>query len=610
MVPIAAIDPNTWNTRPRNPKGVDPEDQSLTQSIRQYGVLENLLVRPRPGGRFELIFGERRLRCATAAGLLEVPTSIRELDDHEARVLTVTENLHRKQLHPLDEALGVAALFDERLTADEIAGKLNKPLAWVARRKRLLNLTPEWRKLAMSQVGWTAHWRDQHFEQIAKLEGPAQAELLARSRWELERCETVRDLARLIASRTRDLAGFPWPLDDAELDPTAGACSDCPFRSSRHPGLFDDQEAELPAGATRKAARRHTGKGPDRCLNPLCADKKAHLFVERTKAALAARHPNAVLLHTGYVDKPFPGALHDHQVEPAKKGTPGAAPAVIANGSRMGDIRWIKPRAETRPASARTQAPGERKSLAEREQQRWRQRKVKAIDLLKPALLEQPPPPLDTIVRLAVVFGTEQTYASSARTFDLRLPRVGPGTDAAQESRRMLARYARAAAGASATDATGSDLPPELPDPIPEAADPPQHQEGPCWHIFDALEGDSAASTAYLWARTLGVLLDRMTPNGDWRHVDTAWHEAERTASLAGLKAQDFLDRATAALPDPKSWTKERQAASAAAPALAAAPAADDPPAPIKLADRASRRTPKLPPVSAPRHRVASRLPR
>jgi ParB/RepB/Spo0J family partition protein len=614
MVPIAAIDRNTWNTRPRNPKGTDPEDQSLTESIRQHGVLENLLVRPRPGGRFELIFGERRLRCAKAAGRLEVPTSIRELDDHEARVLTVTENLHRKQLHFFDEALGVAALFEEDLSAEKIAGKLNKPLSWVARRKRLLNLTPEWRELALSQNGWTARWRDQHFEQLAKLEPLAQADLLTRSRWELERCETVRDLARLIASRTRDLAGFPWPLDDADLDPTAGACSNCPFRSSRHPGLFDDQEAEPPAGATRKPRRRKAGADhPDRCLNPLCADNKARLFVERKRAALAARHPNVVLLQSGHVDKPIPGTLRDHQVQLAKKGTPGAVPAVIASGSQMGEVRWVKPRAETRPTSARTQAPGERKPLAEREQQRWRQRKVKAIDLLKPALLEQPPPLLDTIVRLAVVFGTEQTYASSARTFDLSLPRVGPGTDAAQESRRMLARHARAAAGASATDATGPDLPPELPDPMLQpqtAADPPQHQEGPCWHTFDALEGDSAASTTYLWARTLGVLLDRMTPNGDWRHVDTAWREAERTASIAGLKAQDFLDRATAALPDPKSWTKERQAASAAAPAPAAAAAADAPPAPVKITDRTSRRTPKLRPVAAPRHRVASRLPR
>src|SRR6202043_2078444 len=176
----------------------------------------------------------------------------------------------------------------------------------------------------------------------------------------------------------------------------AGACSPCPSRSSRHPGLFDDQEAEPPAGATRKAGRRHAGKGPDRCLNPLCADNKARLFVERTRAALAARHPNVVLLQGGYVDKPIPGTLRDHQVEAAKKGTPGAVPAVIASGSQMGQVRWVKPRAETRPASAgRPGAPGERKSLAEREQQRWRQRKVKAIDLLNKALLDLPPPPLE-----------------------------------------------------------------------------------------------------------------------------------------------------------------------------------------------------------------------
>lgn len=611
MVPIAAIDPNTWNTRPRNPKGSNPEDQSLTESIRQHGVLENLLVRPRPGGRFELIFGERRLRCAKAAGLVEVPASIRELDDHEARVLTVTENLHRQNLPFLDEAAGVAALFEEHLSAELIARKLNKPLPWVARRKRLLNLTPEWRELAVSQEGWTARWRDVHFEQIAKLEPPAQIELLARSRWDLEHCRTVRDLARLIASRTRDLASFRWPLDDAELDPIAGACSTCPCRSSHHPGLFDDQEAaaDLPATA-RKAGRRSAGAGPDQCLNPLCADNKARLYVERTRAALAARHPNVVLLQDGYLEKPIPGSLRDNQVETAKKGTAGAVPAVVASGPRLGTIRWVKPRVATQAASARTpEAPAQRKSLAEREQQRWRQRKVHAIDLLKTALIEQPPPALDTIVRLAVVFGTEQTHASSARSFDLRLPQVGPGIDFAQECRRMLARHARTDADKSASNATGSNLPAELPDPTPHAGDPPERHASPFWHTFDALASESTASTAYFWARTLGVLLDRMTPNGDWRHVETAWHEAERVAAIAGLKAQDFLDRALAALPDPKSWARERQAASAAAPAAAPA-AGDPPPAPVKIADRASRRTPKPRPVSLPRHRVASRLPR
>lgn len=615
MVPIAAIDPNTWNSRRRHPKGPNPEDQSLTESIRQHGVLENLLVRPRPDGRFELIFGERRLRCAKAAGLLEVPASIRELDDHEARVLTVTENLHRQRLPFLDEAAGVAALFEEHLTIDMIAGKLNKPRSWVARRQRLLNLTPAWRELAESQDGWTARWRDQHFEQIALLEPSAQEEFLERGRWELEGCETVRDLARLIASRTRDLASFPWSLDDAELDPIAGACSACPCRSSHHPGLFDDQEAdvELPGKTSRKARRRSTGTGKDQCLNPLCAENKGRLFVERTRAALAARHPHVVLLQDGYGERPIPGTLRDHQVEPAKKGAPGAVPAVIAAGSRMGQIRWVKPYSEASAAASRRtpEAPGERKSLAEREDQRWRQRKVHAIDLIKAALLGQPPPALDTIVRLAVVFGTSHTYASSARSFDLTLPRVGPSVDGAQECRRLLGRHARSGASESAPNETVPDSLPEPLDPTAEAADSPEHRETTLWEAFDALEGESAASTAYLWARTLGVLLDRMTPNGDWRHVETAWQEAERVAGLAGLKAQDFLDRAAAALPDPKSWAKERQTASAGAPTPPAAPAGDDqPPAPLQIADHVARRRQKLRPVSTPRHRAARRLPR
>ncbi|HXO43309.1 MAG TPA: hypothetical protein VN999_17800, partial [Thermoanaerobaculia bacterium] len=98
-------------------------------------------------------------------------------------------------------------------------------------------------------------------------------------------------------------------------------------------------------------------------------------------------------------------------------------------------------------------------------------------------------------------------------------------------------------------------------------------REGGFWHTFDALEGKDDDASGYLWARTLAVMLDRMTPNGDWRHVAVAWHEAERVAALVGLQAQDFLDQATAALPDPKSWAKERPPATSRLPS--GQPAAD-----------------------------------
>ena len=85
------------------------------------------------------------------------------------------------------------------------------------------------------------------------------------------------------------------------------------------------------------------------------------------------------------------------------------------------------------------------------------------------------------------------------------------------------------------------------------------------WRTFDALSGNDRACTAFLWARTLPVMLVRMTPDGNPRHVDGAWYEAQRVAGLAGLDAQAFLDQATEALPDPKRWAKEKSSDEATA---------------------------------------------
>jgi ParB/RepB/Spo0J family partition protein len=610
MVPIASIDTNPWNPRPFSSRP-DQEDQRLTASIKQYGVLENLLLRPMPERRHQLIFGERRLRSAIAAGLTEVPAIVREMDDHEARVLTAVENLHHKQLHFLQEAAGVADLVDEHWTVEQVAAKLDKPLSWVARRRRLRNLTNAWRDLAQAQEGWTASWGAAHFEQIAVLELAAQDELLARDRYQLERCGTVRELARLIGSRARALSTFPWPLDDADLDPVAGACSACPQRSSHHPGLFDDQERS-PGLAVRKGRPQRSGDrgdGDDRCLNPVCAANKEMLLVARKRAELATRHPGVVLLQDGYLPEPISGALREHQVASAKKGAAGAVPAVVVNGPHVGQTRWVKPREEPRHLTSPrpADAPPQRKSLAERQEQKWRQRKVHAIGLIKTALLQQAPPPLLTSARLAVVFGTAQTNSSSAFSHDHELPRVTPEIDPDQERRRMLGHPQT-----TDTDSSRHHEPTAEQTSSHDDADANDQQlhEGRYWHAFDALEGKDTACSGYLWARTLRVMLDRMTPNGDWRHVEVAWHEAERVASLVGLQAQEFLDLAAAALPDPKSWAKEKALVTPATTPAAPPAAGQTPDRPAPAEEPPSRRSPSPRLLPAAARRPASRLPR
>ncbi|MBC7971735.1 MAG: ParB/RepB/Spo0J family partition protein [Verrucomicrobia bacterium] len=95
----------------------DPQKlQQLTESVRQHGILEPLLVRPTgKAGLFELVAGERRFRAAKEVGLTAVPVTIRELSDEDSLQLALVENLQREDLNPVEETEGVLQLLGLRL---------------------------------------------------------------------------------------------------------------------------------------------------------------------------------------------------------------------------------------------------------------------------------------------------------------------------------------------------------------------------------------------------------------------------------------------------------------------------------------------------------------
>lgn len=123
MIPIEQLQPNV--DQPRKDQG---DLRGLTDSVREKGVLEPLLVRyvPESGG-YLIISGERRYHAARAAGLTEVPCIEKDADDGETLELALIENLQRKDLTPFEEADGVQALSGRLgLTHEEIAKKLGK----------------------------------------------------------------------------------------------------------------------------------------------------------------------------------------------------------------------------------------------------------------------------------------------------------------------------------------------------------------------------------------------------------------------------------------------------------------------------------------------------
>jgi ParB/RepB/Spo0J family partition protein len=140
MLDVRLISPNPWQ-----PRYVFNEEElaELSQSIREHGIIQPLLVRQR-GSTYHLIAGERRLRAAKLANLTEVPVIVRDIDDRETAILAMVENLQRKDLDFVEEARGYKRLLEEYdLTQEGLAKMVGKSQSSIANKMRLLQLPPE-----------------------------------------------------------------------------------------------------------------------------------------------------------------------------------------------------------------------------------------------------------------------------------------------------------------------------------------------------------------------------------------------------------------------------------------------------------------------------------
>jgi len=118
--------------------------QELTDSVLVHGVLQPVMVRPRGGGRYELIAGERRFRAAQQAGLTQIPAVVRAMTDEESLMVALIENIQREDLNAMEAARGYRQLLDQfGLTQVELARQLGKSPSTVAYALSLLRLPPE-----------------------------------------------------------------------------------------------------------------------------------------------------------------------------------------------------------------------------------------------------------------------------------------------------------------------------------------------------------------------------------------------------------------------------------------------------------------------------------
>jgi len=161
VVSIDEIVPNPFQPR-KNFLPAALED--LAASIREYGVIQPLLVRQTDHG-LELVAGERRLRASKLAGLTEVPVIVKRMEDKETAEIAMIENLQREDLHFLEEAEGFAKLMATfAFTQEELAKRMSKSQSTIANKLRLLKLTDQIRE----QI-FTAGLTERHARALLKL---------------------------------------------------------------------------------------------------------------------------------------------------------------------------------------------------------------------------------------------------------------------------------------------------------------------------------------------------------------------------------------------------------------------------------------------------------
>ena len=201
---LSEIEPN--KSQPRTTFAEEPL-RELADSIRNYGILQPLVVRPLDGGGYQIVAGERRWRAARMAGLSEVPVVIRQLGDGQTLEIAIIENLQREDLNVVELALGYQALMRKyNLTQEQVADQVGKSRPVVANTIRLLALPDS----------VLEHLRTGKISQ-----GHAKAMLQLGDKWLIEQVAQkvvadsipVRDIEKMARSKT---PSQPWEAERGE----------------------------------------------------------------------------------------------------------------------------------------------------------------------------------------------------------------------------------------------------------------------------------------------------------------------------------------------------------------------------------------------------------
>lgn len=251
LIPVGEIKVSLTNPRKHFDDSTLAE---LSESIKEHGVLQPILVRPIPPldtskVKYELVCGERRFRASKLAGLTEIPAMVKELTHIEAFEAQILENLQREDVSPLDEARAFSSLMQKE-TIDWLASKINKSKKYVLDRIKLLDLCDY--AIEVLEAGALPLG---HAVLLSKIDKEKQDKIMNqyglitninmskdKSDYTHSYCtKTYSQLKVLIQSEAMlsfDRVNFD--LNDADLLPNVGACQTCPKRTINENLLFED----------------------------------------------------------------------------------------------------------------------------------------------------------------------------------------------------------------------------------------------------------------------------------------------------------------------------------------------------------------------------------
>ena len=330
------------NTR----KEFDEADiKELSESIKQKGVLQPILLRPLPAplkdnpkAKYQLVCGERRFRASKLAGKKDIPAGIRNMTDEEVIEIQITENLMRKDISPLDEAAAIKQILDTgKINVEELGKRLGKEKDYINRRLRLNEMYPEFKKLLYSGQILLVHAFEIYKMTLAD-QKKYYDELKKNDALDLIHKMTAKQLEEDINSKiVQSLKDAPFNPNDANLVAQVGACTNCGKRSGNNPSLFG------------------TEKG-DRCFDKACYTLKVDAVYE-SKLAAAIKDPEVLLLSAwgdNRKDKVRELIKAGHKVyeydtwSTCEKSMPGAKKGFVVSGYGNGIINWVKLREGTK----------------------------------------------------------------------------------------------------------------------------------------------------------------------------------------------------------------------------------------------------------------------